>query len=223
MNAAALAVVAARRSALYWLLAEIFLTCPDEAFLERFRRDIGGVAADGAAGPWAARLAALGNALPDSDDARGVTALAVEYTRLFGGVSAPNGLPPPYESVQRRNTLVSETVAAVESHYTQAGIAMLDTAVPADHLGVELKFIALLCHEEMNAWRNAGHSVATRVLRRQSNFLDEHVLKWAPDYLRLLHDQTNHGFFRAATALSLDVLTVDRAHIQEMLLAAEAA
>lgn len=223
MNAATLAAFAARRSAGYWRLAEIFLICPDEGFVERCRRDSAGVATDGAADLSALQLAALHDALPDSDDAQGIAELAVEYTRLFGGVGAPNGLPPPYESVQRRNALVSETVAAVESHYTQAGLAMLDTAVPADHLGVELKFIALLCHEEMNAWRNAGHSAATRALRRQSNFLDEHVLKWAPDYLRLLHDQTNHVFFRAATALSLDVLTVDRAHIQEMLLAAEAA
>ena len=223
MNAAALASVAARRSAVYWGISEIFLICPDEGFVERLRRDIAGVATEAAAGLPAVQLAALHDALPDSDDAGGITELAVEYTRLFSGVGARNGPPPPYESVHRRNAVASETTTAVESHYAQAGLAMLDTAAPADHLGVELKFIALLCHEEMDAWRNAGHGEATRALRRQSDFLDEHVLQWAPEYLRLLHDQTNHGLFRAAIALTLDALTVDRAHIQEMRLAAEAA
>src|SRR5665811_1410207 len=112
---------AAARSTLYWLLADLFLTCPDEAFVARLRRDlVEGLGTD-SANPIIRELTALRDALPG--DSPGTIALAVEYTRLFGSVSKSYGPPPPYESMHRGSSSSMDVVVAVSAFYSDAGLA----------------------------------------------------------------------------------------------------
>ena len=217
MNAATLACVAARRSALYWLLAEFLLTCPDRSFVSRLRRDLGAAADDQASDPLAAEIDALRDTLPGQDDAAGIAALAVEHTRLFGGISSGYGPPPPYESVQRGAAESAEPAAAVARCYSDAGLAVIDEAVPPDHLGVELKFVALLCHGEMEAWQHGRHTEAVRALGQQQHFLNSHLLRWAPEYWRSVQADAKHGFFRGVAAIAIEAVSKDRALLEEML------
>lgn len=222
MNAAALASVAARRSALYWLLAEFLLTCPQTAFVTRLRREFSGI--EVATGSLESKLSALRDALPEDGDAAGVDNLAVEYTRLFGSVKAGYGLPPPYESVARAVMTPADVVAAVNACYADAGLAsIIQPQTSADHLGIELKFMALLCHREMEAWQQGHSAKATSALERQRDFLDAHLLKWAPQYLGLVLADARHAFYRGVAALALDVLPEDRALLNEMLVELDAA
>lgn len=223
MNAVVLSGVAARRSALYWLLAEFFLTCPSQALVERLRKDLAGLAGDTGIDPLAAGLAAIRDALPENADAAAIDQLAIEYTRLFGAISPSYGLPPPYESVQRETADPAELAVMVATCYANAGFATIDQAVPPDHLGVELKFMTMLCHAEMQEWQHNNAGKAMQLLGRQRNFLDDHVLKWVPDYLRLVHTQAQHVFFRGVAALVLGAIPADRALLDEMLTEPDAA
>lgn len=217
MNAAVLSGVAARRSALYWLLAEFFLTCPSQALVERLRKDLAGLAGDTDVNPLAVGLATVRDALPEHADAAAIDRLAIEYTRLFGAISPSYGLPPPYESVQRETAAAAELAAAVSACYSEAGFAAIDPAVPPDHLGVELRFMALLCHDEMQEWQRNNAEKAVQSLARQRDFLDDHVLQWVAGYLRSVHTQTQNVFFRGVAALVLDAVPADRALIEELL------
>jgi TorA maturation chaperone TorD len=217
MNAAVLSGVAARRSALYWILAEFFLTCPSQALVERLRENLAGLACDADVNPLAAGLAAVRDALPEHADAAAIDQLAIEYTRLFGGISPSYGLPPPYESVQRETAAPAELAVMVSTCYSDAGFAVIDQAVPPDHLGVELKFMAMLCHTEIQEWQHNNAEKSMQLLGRQRNFLDDHVLKWVPDYLRLVQAQAQHVFFRGVAALVLGAIPADRALLEEML------
>lgn len=217
MEAAAFKSVAARRSALYWLLAEFFLTCPNQALIERLRNDLAGLAGDANVNPLAARLAAIRDTLPEPADAAVIDQLAIEYTRLFGAINPSYGLPPPYESVQRETAAAAQLAATVSACYSDAGLAAIDPSVPPDHLGVELRFMALLCHDEMQEWQRNDAEKAVQSLARQREFLDGHVLQWVPGYLRLVQTQALHAFFRNVAALALDAVPADRALLEEML------
>lgn len=223
MDAVTLAGVAARRSAMYWLQAELLLACPNEARIARLRRDLSVLTDDRTDHPLAKDLSALLGALPSAEDAAGIIRLAVEYTRLFGGIGASYGLPAPYESVHRRAAEAADLVAAVTRDYLDAGLAAIDEAAPPDHVGVELKFLALLCHGENAAWRGGREAVAVQALGRQRRFLDDHLLQWAPAYWELVRDKAQHQFFRSLAALAHLALVEDRALIGEILVGIDAA
>lgn len=199
------AEAAAARSAGYWLLADLFLTCPDETFVVRLRSITPAVGPGST--PVLDELAALHDALPGNPAA--ISALAVEYTRLFGALSKSYGPPPPYETVHRGSSLSADATAAVGEFYAAAGLVPTDRAAPPDHLGVELRFLALLCHEEAEAWQTDAHAEAAKLRGWQSEFLDRHLLRWAPDYFDLVEANTKHPFYLRVTALARRILAED--------------
>jgi TorA maturation chaperone TorD len=223
MDAATLAGVAARRSELYWLLAELALTCPDGAFVARLRGDLARVTGTLEPGHKSADLSELGGVLAQIADATDITALAVEYTRLFGSVKLGHGLPPPYESVHRNAAAASEIGLAVMRHYASAGLDPADAGSPPDHLGVELKFLALLCYAECAAWRDRRKVEALQTLAAERGFLDEHLLQWAPRYWEQARAESRHDFYRKLAGCAQNSLDEDRAMINRIQLEAEAA
>lgn len=217
MDTPTLAGVAARRSALYWLLADLFGMCPNDALITRLHRSLACVTGARTDDPLAAGVAALRNALPEIHDAAGITELAVEYTRLFGGISASYGMPPPHESMYRDAPVPAERAVAVTQCYFDAGFAAVDQGVPPDHLRVELKFVALLCHSESEAWQCGRNEEAVHALRRQRDFLDGHLLRWAPDYWGLVRAEAQHDFFVNLATVALEAVTDDRSLIENLL------
>jgi putative dimethyl sulfoxide reductase chaperone len=205
---ALLASVAAGRSVLYWLLADLFLTCPDKPLVARLSRDLPSTAA--AEHPMMRELAVLREALPQDEPA--ITALAVEYTRLFGAVSRDDGPPPPYESVHRN----AADCAAVNEFYVNAGLVTFDVTAPPDHLGTELRFLALLCHGESAAWRGGRAKEARAALENEHEFLDQHLLAWAPAYLETLEREARHPFYRALAGTARRIVHADRAMIDDL-------
>jgi putative dimethyl sulfoxide reductase chaperone len=200
-----LAEVASRRSVLYWTLSELFLTCPDTTFMERLRKVLHPVPCSGYSKQVMKHLRAMRHALPQ--DTPGVEKLAIEYTRAFGAVSPSYGLPAPYESVHRQSDSPAEIRAAVGRFYLDVGLMPLDSAAPADHLGVELKFLSLLCHNEAEAWKNGRKEDGARLLRQSRTFLDEHLLPWAPQYLWMMRARTRHALYREVALLTMETAT----------------
>jgi putative dimethyl sulfoxide reductase chaperone len=133
--------------------------------------------------------------------------LAIEYTRALGAVSPSYGLPAPYESVHRRSDSPAEISAAVGRFYLDAGLMPLDSAAPADHLGVELKFLSLLCHNEAEAWTTGRNEVGAGLLRQAWTFLDEHLMAWAPQYLSMMRARSRHPLYRNVAALAKETIT----------------
>jgi putative dimethyl sulfoxide reductase chaperone len=207
------AEAAAARSAVYWLFADLFLTCPDEASVARLRGSIAPAAEPGSTNPMIEELATLRDALPANS--AGISALAVEYTRLFGALSKSYGPPPPYETVHRGSSLSTDATAAVGEFYAAAGLVPTDQAAPPDHLGVELRFLALLCHEEAVAWQRGADAEAAQLRQQQRDFLDRHLLRWAPAYFDLVQANTKHPFYLCLTSLARRVIAEDDMVIED--------
>jgi putative dimethyl sulfoxide reductase chaperone len=204
INSGAAAAAAAERSVVYWLLADLFLTCPDGGLVHRASRGLQGAAYSDA--PLAIQLRSLETALPRDDEA--ISNLAVEYTRLFGAVSRDYGPPPPYESLHRPDSTPNDG-SPVSVFYAKAGFAAVEPSVPPDHLGVELRFMALLCHSEGEFWRssNVDDAFARRALERE--FLGDHVGAWAPEYLASIERETSAPLYRALCAATREWLVAD--------------
>jgi putative dimethyl sulfoxide reductase chaperone len=200
-----LAEAASRRSVVYWTLSELFLTCPDTSFVERLRQILRPGPLSGTSGQLTKHLRAIRRTLPR--DPSGVEILAVEYTRAFGAVSPAYGLPAPYQSVHLQSDAPAEVRAGVSRFYLDAGLMLVDSAAPPDHLGVELKFLSLLCHNETKAWRAGKDEVAVRLLGQQSNFHNNHLMSWVPQYLAMLRARSNHPLYKNVALLALEIVT----------------
>ncbi|MBI4998034.1 MAG: molecular chaperone TorD family protein [Rhodocyclales bacterium] len=186
------------RSRLFWLLAEClaggFRTEVVSAFSPQ---------PDGAADPTDPLDAAWRNlcaALSTFDAAAG-DRLAIEHTRLFGGLREGAGPPPPYETVWRPGHPPGTVARSVEQAYASAGFADIDSvAGPQDHLAVELKFLALLALREAEAWRRDNEDEALTRVAQQLRFLDQH-LDWVPRWVDGLASQTREPAYWALTGL----------------------
>ncbi len=152
----------------------------------------------------------LQSSLLSTEASQLATRLGLEYTRLLRGIKQSYGPPPPYESLYRENRLMGEATLAVLRHYQQAGYGMLEENVgPQDHLGTELKFMALRCHDEATAWQQAKTTEAMKIRAAQLSFLEHHLLAWVPDYCDRLQQEAQVSFYGAVARLTAKLLTED--------------
>jgi TorA maturation chaperone TorD len=217
MESAALADIARRRSRTYWLLSRLVLEAPESVLLDELGAALDGVQADAEA-PLGAETLALAAAVRDArTDADAIVALNVERTRLLGGLSKNYGAEPPYESVFREDKLPGESTIAVSAAYAEAGIEPpVPEAGPADHLGAELRFLALLCHRESEAWEAADRAAACEWIERERGFLDDHVLQWVPEHCQRLVGLAQSAYHRAMFTLIARACVIDRDDVEEL-------
>lgn len=211
-SVATLADVAGRRSRTYWLLARGFAEAPRSVLLCELITALGPVNPDQA---LAAETAAFVDALHSALGADAASdALSIEFTRLFGGISESYGGPPPFESVARSGNWGGDIALAVVAAYADADIAPpLPDASPPDHLAAELRFLAIACHREAEAWRADDTPAAMEWLGREGDFLDRHVLRWVPEYCRQAAGMAETPFYRALLALTPRACELDRKDI----------
>jgi putative dimethyl sulfoxide reductase chaperone len=199
--------IAERRSQAYWALSRFFLTRPDVALVEEIQSRSAAGRADEPAGGAMRLRDSLGDSAPEPLAER----LAREYTRLLRGLGEQLGPAPPYESIYRGGRLMDGTALAVAARMKAAGFAdIAPEAGPPDHVGAELRFMALLCFSEAEAWSVEDSAAAVRRRQEQTAFLDEHLLAWVPAYCRLMGGMTAEPFYRTVAELTEETLREDR-------------
>lgn len=125
-------------------------------------------------------------------------ALAREYRRLFVG---PNALKaPPYGSVYTDpdQVLFGASTLALRSWLDEVGIGVdNDEVAPEDHIATMLSLAAWIMR------------VKPAVLKE---YLEKHLLTWAPHYLDELEEAAGDGFYGSLAALA--ALTLEGAREQ---------
>ena len=217
MQTTALADIARRRSRTYWLLSRLVLESPSSATLAELGASLGG-AALAAEDPLGAETIALRDAVCTTGvDADSLVTLNVERTRLLAGLAKGQGAPPPYESVFLEDRLPGEATIAVSEAYADAGFdPPAAEAGPADHLGAELRFLALLCHRESEAWQAGERGPALAGVERERAFLDGHVLRWVPQHCERLLALAESPYHRALFTLIGRACLIDRDDVAEL-------
>jgi len=129
------------------------------------------------------------------DPAATVEALAEDYARLFIGPGP--GLAPPYESLytsaERRyyGDAFSEVAALLRAEGIQVAA---EFAAPADHIAVELAIMRHLAQKPAAPGQPHPWHV-------QREFLDGHLLRWAPRWVADVAREAATGFYRGAASL----------------------
>jgi TorA maturation chaperone TorD len=143
--------------------------------------------------------------------------LVGEYTILFIGPFRPP--VEPYEAWWVSGKRMGESLVAVKQAYRKAGIVKSrEYKELEDHIGFELKFMHYLCEEELSA---ATQSRVKECLKLQREFLDEHMLKWVPNYCDALYTYELADFFKGIAKLTKGFILLDDTVISDLLESAQ--
>jgi putative dimethyl sulfoxide reductase chaperone len=136
-------------------------------------------------------------------------ALALERTRLLHGVERHDAPPPPYESLYRSPELGGgiSVLQAVAEFYREAQVEQSERQVDQiDYLGLELDLMRLLCEEENSCLKRGEADAANGFATLQQRFLQEHLLKWVPQFCELILNYPKAGFYRGVVRFLLGFL-----------------
>lgn len=198
-----------RRSLGYWILSGMFLEVPTAARVEELRRMLDGESAE--SGDVAELCRQLDAARFNLNDA------AVAFTRHLVIGDKKHNEPLPYEAHIREGQLPGECTGQVREMMFEAGYGEIaaDASSP-DHLGAELRFMALLCRDENLAWAAESSAAVGRNLRLQHRFLSDHLARWAPAYCEALAERTTNGYLRAIARVTASSINDDLAILEDI-------
>lgn len=152
---------------------------------------------------------------------RDFQALHWDYTRMFIG---PYELPaPPWESsyVSKDGLLFQGTTMSVRKFYDKFGIIVSDFNIEADdHIGLELDFmyqVNELCLKM--AVENKPQEVRNlkQILKEQQAFLQQHLLRFAPEFSKLVEKEADTQFFVGLAKILRAYVLIDNALLDELL------
>jgi len=197
---------AERRSHGYWLLAKLFLELPTPDRLQALRDVLAPLSE--AQGPLQQVVSELYAAVVQA--LRAPEATAVDFTRRLIVVNKESGEALPFEAHARERRLPGDATEAMQLLMAECGYSdIAPEAASPDHLGAELRLMALLCHDESQAWKSGALDVAVASLRRQKQLLSNHLEQWAPDYCQGLAERASDAYVQSMARLTGQALAED--------------
>jgi TorA maturation chaperone TorD len=92
----------------------------------------------------------------------------------------------------------------------------ISRTVAADHIGIELEFMHHLCAAELKA-ATLNDAPAVNELRRvQKEFLNKHLLRWAPMYLINMKYESRTPLYYDAAEMALEFILSDNEYLNEL-------
>lgn len=141
-----------------------------------------------------------------------------DYTRLFIG---PYELPsPPWESVylNKERLLFQEDTLKVRRFYLKYSFLPVEFGHEADdHLGLELDFMFRLNELALEAMGRGDSNETLQLLKDQRLFLEEHLLKWAPQFVEKVLEHADTDYYRGMAKILEGFLTLDNVALDELI------
>jgi hypothetical protein len=119
-----------------------------------------------------------------------------EYFALQAATATALDLPDELKELQNEFAFLRE--------------GLVPDAAGADHVGVELRMLSLLCSGELEAWRSGDEREVRAVLRQEMRFLDDYVTPWLPALRTRVAELTAHPFCIALVAVTAQACRRDR-------------
>jgi len=128
----------------------------------------------------------------------------------------------PYESFYTRDDQMIESGGdnpIVELYNELDFRVQLDEArvVSADHIGVELEFMYMLCSAMKKALEAEDEAGVCELLQVQRAFLKEHLLEWAPLFLINAKKESRTPLYHDGAELTLEFMLSDYEYINAKL------
>jgi DMSO reductase family type II enzyme chaperone len=134
--------------------------------------------------------------------------LAVDWTRLFRGVSPSYGPPPPYEGVYIEGAgSPSDILQMIMQTYHKFSVDVDEQAANRpDYIGIELDFLRYLNESEADAWQEGDEEKARDFQGAQRDFLSRHLGRWVDKFCDRALQEAKTGFYRGFIRLTRGVL-----------------
>lgn len=120
----------------------------------------------------------------------------------------------PYETFYTRDDQMVETGGAnpVTNMYNDYNFLVdyeVARVVSSDHIGVELEFMHHLVEAEKKALENNDDTVVKEIKEVQYQFLNKHLLQWAPQYLISAKYESSTPLYHDACEMALEFILSD--------------
>lgn len=197
------------RIAIYALISRLMLVEVDETFLENIEKDERLLSFFPNYRDWTKRKELSRSELIEQY-------YNVDFTNLFLMHLVP------YESFYTRDDQMIESGGdnPIVQLYNDLDFRVeLDAArvVSADHIGVELEFMYMLCVAQQKALAAEDKDGICELLQVQRAFLKEHLLEWAPLFLINAKRESRTPLYHDGSELALEFLLSDFEYVTEKL------
>lgn len=182
---------------LYSFLSSVFMTLPDDAFLDSlFALEWGDSDSRGCN-----EIAAYAAAQKDKDREEVLLDLGRDRARLVRG-TGNDGMEPPYESMYVKSEAANTSIGSLNRFYGDVGYEVSeDTKEAPDQIGVEFSFMELMLRRELEAVRAGDEDIATQCEEVRRHFMAQHLGRWAHDYASAMRNHAQTGFYRGIALL----------------------
>jgi len=124
----------------------------------------------------------------------------------------------PYETFYTRNDQMIEAgganpVTDIYSVYDFVVDYEAARVVSSDHIGVELEFMHHLCNAEVIAQNDEDNDGVEELRRVQREFLNSHVINWAPMYLLSVKYESRSALYSDAADMALEFILSDNEYL----------
>lgn len=128
----------------------------------------------------------------------------------------------PYETFYTRDDQKIETGGAnpVTDMYSAYDFIVdyeIARVVSSDHIGVELEFMHHLCEAQIKAMEEGDRNAVEHLLTVEKEFLNKHLLQWAPMYLINMKYEARTPLYYDAAEMALEFMLSDNELINESL------
>jgi TorA maturation chaperone TorD len=128
----------------------------------------------------------------------------------------------PYETFYTREDQQIETGGAnpVTDMYSAYNFMVdyeISRTISADHIGVELEFMHHLAEAEQKAMAEDDTNAVTELKSIQKEFLNKHLLKWAPMYLINMKFEARTPLYYDAAEMALEFILSDNEYLSKEL------
>lgn len=128
----------------------------------------------------------------------------------------------PYETFYTREDQKIETgganpVTDIYSAYNFMVDYEAARTVSADHIGVELEFMHHLAEAELKALQDDSKEAVFELRKVQKEFLNKHLLQWAPIYLISAKYESRTPLYYDASDLALEFILSDNEYLTKEL------
>ena len=130
----------------------------------------------------------------------------------------------PYETFYTREDQMIETgganpVTDIYSAYDFMVDYEISRTISADHIGVEYEFMHHLAQAELKALEEGDTNAVKELQNVQKEFLNKHLLVWAPIYLINMKYEARTPFYYDIADIALEFILSDNEYLVKELLA----
>ncbi len=124
----------------------------------------------------------------------------------------------PYETFYTRKDQMIETgganpVTDIYSAYDFMVDFEIARVVAADHIGIELEFMHHLCEAEIKAIEEDDTDAVAELRSVQREFMDKHILQWAPLYLLNMKFEARTPLYFDAADMAIEFILSDNEYL----------